>query len=93
MLAAASVIVRLLMRDDREQAAYAASLFPNVRVEDESAVTSALALSAQGIDFADALHLTSRPLGVRFASFDQGFIRRAQRAGVADVGILDSKTF
>jgi len=65
---------------------------PNVRVEDESAVASALALSAKGIDFADALHLASKPQGVRFASFDQAFVRRAQKAGVAEAGILDSKT-
>jgi predicted nucleic-acid-binding protein len=128
-----NVIVRLLTQDDREQAAYAASLFaahqiwiaktvllevswvlasfykyrpegvrealenlvglPNVLVEDESAVTNALALSAQGIDFADALHLESRPQGVRFASFDQAFVRRAQKAGVAAAEILDSKSF
>jgi predicted nucleic-acid-binding protein len=66
---------------------------PNVRVEDEPAVASALALSAKGLDFADALHLTSRPQGVRFASFDQAFVRRAQKAGVAEAGVLDSKTF
>jgi predicted nucleic-acid-binding protein len=66
---------------------------PNVLVEDESAVTNALALSAQGIDFADALHLESRPQGVRFASFDQAFVRRAQKAGFAAAEILDSKTF
>lgn len=128
-----NVIVRLLMQDDRKQAAYATSLFaanqiwiaktvllevswvltsfyqyrpdgvrkaledlmglPNVRVEDESAVASALALSAKGIDFADALHLASRPQGVRFASFDQAFVRRAQKAGAAEAGILDSKAF
>jgi predicted nucleic-acid-binding protein len=66
---------------------------PNVQVEDESAVTNALALSAQGIDFADALHLESRPPGARFASFDQAFVRRAQKAGVAAAEVLDSKTF
>jgi predicted nucleic-acid-binding protein len=64
---------------------------PNVRVEDESSVVLALELSAQGLDFADALHLTSRPLGVQFASFDQAFVRRAQKAGAAEAVILDSK--
>jgi predicted nucleic-acid-binding protein len=62
---------------------------PNVEVEDEAVVESALALAAQGIDFADALHLTSMPPGVRFASFDQSFVRRARKAGVAAAEILD----
>lgn len=66
---------------------------PNVQVEDEAAVESALALSAQGVGFADALHLMSRPQSARFASFDQAFVRRAKKAGVAAAEILDSKTF
>jgi predicted nucleic-acid-binding protein len=126
-----NVVVRLLTQDDREQAAYATSLFaahqvwiaktvflevnwvlkrvhqyrsesvrealeslmglPNVRVEDESSVALALALSAQGLDFADALHLASKPQGVRFTSFDQTFVRGAQKAGTADAVILDSR--
>lgn len=53
----------------------------NVHVEDEPAVAAALALSAHGVDFADALHLVSRPPGSRFVSFDRSFVRRAQRAG------------
>src|SRR5580658_3526015 len=43
----------------------------NVHAEDESAVSAALALSAHGIELADALHLTSRPPGASFVSFDQ----------------------
>lgn len=66
---------------------------PNVRVEDESAVANALALAASGIDFADALHLASTPQGVRFVSFDQAFVRQAQKAGVVEAALLDSKTF
>jgi predicted nucleic-acid-binding protein len=66
---------------------------PNVRVEDETSVAAALALAAKGIDFADALHLSSRPQGVRFASFDQSFVRRAQKAGVAEAEILHSRKF
>jgi len=64
---------------------------PNVQMEDEYSVASALALSAQGVDFADALHLESRPQSARFASFDQAFVRRAQKAGVAAAEILDSR--
>jgi predicted nucleic-acid-binding protein len=61
---------------------------PDVQAEDGSAVAAALELTAQGIQFADALHLVSRPKGVRFVSFDDAFVRRAARAGVADVGGL-----
>jgi len=57
----------------------------NVAVEDSSSVTQALSLVAQGMAFADALHLTSCPPGARFYSFDKAFVRRAKRAGFAAV--------
>src|ERR1035437_5809227 len=53
----------------------------NVHTEDESAVAAALALSAHGGELADAMHLTSRPPGAVFVSFDRSFVRRANRAG------------
>jgi predicted nucleic-acid-binding protein len=59
---------------------------PNVQIEDEPAVASALDMVVKGIDFADALHLESRPSGARFVSFDKDFVRRAKRAGFAGVG-------
>ena len=55
----------------------------NVRVEDEVAVSDALSLVVQGLELADALHLCSRPPGAPFVSFDQSFVRAAERAGVA----------
>jgi predicted nucleic-acid-binding protein len=60
----------------------------NVHVEDEPSVAAALALTAQGIDLADALHLSSRPSGAAFVSFDRSFVRRAKRASVAGVSTL-----
>jgi predicted nucleic-acid-binding protein len=42
----------------------------NVSTEDEPAVATALGLTLQGIDFADALHLSSRPPHAAFVSFD-----------------------
>ena len=57
----------------------------NVRAEDEPAVAAALALSSHGIAFADALHLSSRPPGTAFVSFDRSFVRRARRAGASEV--------
>src|SRR5271157_4017659 len=63
----------------------------NVRAEDEPAVAAALALTAHGIEFADAMHATSRPPGAAFASFDQSFVRRAMRAGVSGMSGLPAK--
>ena len=60
----------------------------NVQAEDESSVAAALSLAAEGIEFADALHLSSRPPGAELASFDRAFIRRAKRAGATDVADL-----
>jgi predicted nucleic-acid-binding protein len=57
----------------------------NVHVEDESSMAAALALTASGIELADALHLSSRPPGAAFVSFDKAFVRRARRAGVSDI--------
>jgi predicted nucleic-acid-binding protein len=59
----------------------------NVRMEDESCVAAALALTACGIDLADAMHLNSRPPGAAFVSFDRSFVRRANRAGAAKVSV------
>lgn len=56
-----------------------------VSVEEAPAVASALALTAEGIEFADALHLTSRPEGATFISFDKSFVKRAARARVSGV--------
>lgn len=57
----------------------------NVRVEDESAIAAALALVAHGIEFADAMHLSSRPPDTVFISFDKIFVRRAKKAGVSGI--------
>jgi predicted nucleic-acid-binding protein len=57
----------------------------NVRVEDEPSVATALALTAHGIELADAMHLCSRPVNARFASFDKAFVQRAKRAGVPGI--------
>ncbi|HSR05858.1 MAG TPA: type II toxin-antitoxin system VapC family toxin [Bryobacteraceae bacterium] len=59
----------------------------NVHVEDEPSVAAALALTAQGVDLADALHLSSRPPGAAFVSFDRSFVRQAKRADVDGVSV------
>ena len=62
----------------------------NVELEDEPSVSAAFDLAAHGIAFADALHVTGRPTGVRFLSFDRSLIRRALRAGATDISELDA---
>ncbi len=57
----------------------------NVHAEDEPAVAAALALTSHGMELADALHLSSRPPGALFVSFDRSFVRRAKRAGAPGV--------
>jgi predicted nucleic-acid-binding protein len=60
----------------------------NVHAEDESAVKAALDLTARGIEFADALHLSSRPPSAAFASFDRALVRRARCAGVSGIAAI-----
>ena len=62
----------------------------NIQVEDPAQVAAALILGASDVDFADALHLCSRPPAAVFASFDRAFIRRARRAGIVDVAAVGS---
>jgi predicted nucleic-acid-binding protein len=53
---------------------------PNVRCEDESAVSQALAWGRTGMDFADALHLAASRAAERFATFDRALIKVAVSA-------------
>ena len=64
----------------------------NVQVEDEAAVSTALAFMHAGLEFADALHLSSRPPGATFVSFDRAFARRARRAGIKGVAEVPRRT-
>src|ERR1017187_7888945 len=57
----------------------------NVHTEDKASMAAALALTVHGIELADAMHLTSRPPGAAFVSFDRSFVRRANRAGATGV--------
>jgi predicted nucleic-acid-binding protein len=62
----------------------------NVHAEDESSLAATLALTEHGVELADAMHLSSRPPGVRFVSFDKAFVRRAKRAGVSDISVVSA---
>src|SRR5262245_19240883 len=59
----------------------------NVHTGDKASIADALALTAHGIELADAIHLSSRPPGAAFVSFDRAFVSRANRAGVTQVSI------
>ena len=54
-------------------------------------MAAALAPTAHGIELADALHLSSRPPGAVFVSFDQSYVRRAKRAGATEVSGMSAK--
>lgn len=53
---------------------------PGVIVEDADEVQAALELCAQGLEFADALHLCASSACAEMLTFDDRFVRRASRA-------------
>jgi predicted nucleic-acid-binding protein len=64
----------------------------NVHTEDKPSLAAALALTEAGIELADAIHLSGRPPGSVFVSFDRAFVRRAVRAGASRVaGVADAR--
>lgn len=63
----------------------------NVHVEDEPSVAAALALTMHCIELADAMHLSSRPHGAAFVSFDQSFVRHAKQARAVNVSGIPTK--
>lgn len=54
-----------------------------LEVEDRPAVISALARHADGMDFADAVHLASSSAATAFATFDGELAKGARRADAA----------
>ncbi len=85
------VVVRLLTSvygcdDSAIRSAFTKMLgLENVQIEDDQSVEAALALTTEGVEIADAIHLTSRPPDARFVTFDRQLIRLGHRAGVAKV--------
>jgi predicted nucleic acid-binding protein len=58
---------------------------PRVSLEDPALVATALDRTAQGLDFADALHLGRAEDCDAFVTFDQRLIKAAQATGVTNV--------
>lgn len=61
---------------------------PNVRVEDAATVTQAFSCHQQGLDFTDALHVSSSGSADEFITFDSRLAKRAQRIGSLRVRAL-----
>ncbi len=53
--------------------------YRNLQVEDRRAVLQAISLFESGLDFADALHLTSSADAERFVTFDGTLAKRAKK--------------
>lgn len=65
---------------------------PNVRVEEWSRIADALVWHAEGLDFADALHLLASSHCTDFMSFDdRRFARRAKRMGATPTVIVPTE--
>ena len=65
---------------------------PNVSVEEWSRISDALAWHAQGLDFADAMHLLASSHCTEFMSFDdRRFARRANRLEVSPAVVVPAK--
>jgi predicted nucleic-acid-binding protein len=59
----------------------------NVSVEDPGTIATALRLLEQGLDFADALHISSSAHAERFVTFDAKLVKRARRASPLEVAV------
>jgi predicted nucleic-acid-binding protein len=54
-------------------------VLPQIVVEDLEGILLALELHAEGMDFADAIHLTLSSHAKRFATFDKKLLRRGNK--------------
>ncbi|TAN58623.1 MAG: type II toxin-antitoxin system VapC family toxin [Rhodospirillales bacterium] len=59
---------------------------PNVRCEDVAVMVDALEWARKGLDFADALHLSSSRMAGKFATFDVRLARQAKK--FADIEVI-----
>ena len=63
----------------------------NVTVEDEPSMQTAFTLTMAGVEFADAIHLSGRPDGAEFFTFDRDLVRQTKRLGVERVSLVPPK--
>ena len=62
---------------------------PTLQVEQRGSVLQALSLYERGMDFADALHLTSSGEAERFATFDRELAEAAVAEGTSDLPTVE----
>jgi predicted nucleic-acid-binding protein len=62
---------------------------PTLQVEQRGSVLQALSLYDKGMDFADALHLTSSREAERFATFDRNLAKLARAEGTNDLPAVE----
>jgi predicted nucleic-acid-binding protein len=62
----------------------------NVHTAGDDSMAAAISLTQHGVEIADAMHLSCRPPGARFVTFDKAFVRRANLAGASKVALLES---
>jgi predicted nucleic-acid-binding protein len=68
-----------LPRKDVSRVLRALAGIEHITLEDRAAVLAALDGFDQGLDFADALHLSRSARAASFTTFDQGLAKRAKR--------------
>lgn len=74
--------------DRVRQALRGLSGLPNVTLQDQNAAAAALERADQGLDFADALHLSAAAACEGFVTFDAKLVRAANDAGVATARLV-----
>ena len=62
---------------------------PNISFEHPQQITQALSWYADGLDFADALHLASSEKAETFMSFDKKFCKRASKLPRVNLKLLN----
>ena len=72
-----------LTRKDIQRVFEALCGLENVQIEDRGIVLAALNAYQQGLDFADALHLSGANFCATFLSLDQRLKKRAKAAGLS----------
>lgn len=80
-------VLRYKFRFDRQKILSAFLLLlrlPNVEFSDRETVMEAIRLCADGMDFADALHLSSGNAAALFATFDRDLIKSAESNRVVE---------
>ncbi len=58
---------------------------PRMRFQSPDALAAAVRWGEAGMDFADALHLALSAKAERFATFDEGLVKQARKAGALPV--------